>query len=120
PAYCAILKEKAPETAINGMGWFGMKDCAISGCFSEEYKDIYKVKKGMNKTTVELTEEARTAMEEMADCVKSGVYHPVYALEKYKSNGDQCRNCDYYAICRRREFGKADIDEEEGGSESDE
>ena len=115
PAYCAILKEAG--IAVQGLGWFGQRDCSVSGYFNGGYFDIYAAggTKRSRQSAAERMEEALSVMEQMAESVKNGIYRP-----KYDVKAQRCKSCAFYVLCRKREtqgYIAAEPEESEGNGD---
>ncbi|MCD8392109.1 MAG: hypothetical protein LUB57_02630 [Cloacibacillus porcorum] len=102
---------------MQGLGWFGQRDCSVSGYFNGGYFDIYAAggTKRSRQSAAERMEEALSVMEQMAESVKNGIYRP-----KYDVKAQRCKSCAFYVLCRKREtqgYLAAEPEESEGNGD---
>ena len=108
-AYAVLLKD-TENINSGGYGWLGHGDNRLFGFFEPSYSDIYFVRRKNNqKSLATLLDNARKAMSDMAIGIKKGEFPANYNA----GNGDECKRCPYYTICRKREVGYCDLDENE-------
>lgn len=108
-AYAVLLKD-TENINPGGYGWFGHGDNRLFGFFEPSYTDIYFTRRKNNqKSLASLLDYARRAMSEMAFGIKKGEFPANYNA----GGGNECQRCPYYTICRKREVGYWDLDDNE-------
>lgn len=105
-AYAAVLRERQ-GLATYGFGWFGLKDSSVSGFWADDLLRVYRPNAKKTAGFESKVDEAMEVMHRMALSLREGVYKANYAHT-------ECNRCDFFTLCRRKEYPLYLLEEEDG------